>query len=153
MSASQVGVDHIEAMLAAADSYGRGRHAGEGTFSYRYADEVIYIVTRMHETGRMLWLANARSVEARYPPGRPGLQSAREMGLIPELAEGFRFNPYRQRTPTPVQALKLCDCFRYQACEPEDWRRSEAAAFVEALEHRAIEALPGYAEASWEWRG
>lgn len=152
MSAFHVGVDHIEALLAAAERYGCGRHAGEGTFHYRFGGEDVYTVCRADATGWMLWRANAASVEARYPPGREGLQSAHEMGLIPELEERFRFNPHRQRTPSPVEALKLCACFRDQASEVIEWQSTEASAFLDALERYAIAALPGYADAPWQWR-
>ena len=153
MSAFQVSTDHIEAMLAAAGRYGSGRFAGEGTFSYYHRGErhCLGMSGAMAAAGWMLWKANAASVEARYPENRPGLEGAREAGMIPELVDDFAFRPGRQRTPSPVETLKLCDCFVYQSCEDEGWSDSEAAAFVVALKEYAIRALPGYDDAAWEW--
>ena len=49
----------------------------------------------------------------------------------------------------PVQVLKSCACYGYQACETPDWRKSEARSVINAIRNAAIAALPGYAEAIW----
>lgn len=52
--------------------------------------------------------------------------------------------------PTAVQALKLADCYEYQACETDDWSECEACAVVNAIRRHAITRVPGYAEAAWD---
>src|ERR1051325_11534357 len=81
-----------------------------------------------------LFRANVESVNARYDENLPPMPS--------------KF-AYRHNT-TPIQTLKACDCFDYQACEVEDYDRTEAAAIVDAIRSAAIHALPGYSEAEWD---
>lgn len=52
---------------------------------------------------------------------------------------------------SPVQVLKLINCYEYQSCEHPGWRESEAWRYCEALRDRMISMLPGYSEAAWEW--
>jgi hypothetical protein len=56
----------------------------------------------------------------------------------------------------PVSALvafKLIQCLDYQSCETDDWRDSEACAFLDWLQSKAaaavIRALPAYDAAPW----
>jgi hypothetical protein len=153
MTVVQVGIDHIEAMLAAANRYGGFAYPGGGMFSFYYRSErhCLCIAEDFAAFGRVLWETNAASVEAGYPSTRGSLRRAVELGLVPDLGEDFRFGQVRRRVPSPVETLKLCACYRYQFSEFEAWESSEAAAFVDALEHCAIVALPGYGEAPWEW--
>jgi len=51
----------------------------------------------------------------------------------------------------PVYALKAVCCYRYQSCEHPGWKGSEASRFCDALERVAVELLPGFSEAPWEW--
>ncbi len=48
-----------------------------------------------------------------------------------------------------VQALKALACFDYQACESDDYDRTDAAHIVRDMRAEAIRALPGYEFASW----
>lgn len=57
------------------------------------------------------------------------------------------------RAISPVQALKACECFDYQACEVEGYDRSKAANLIRCIRGLAIAALPGYADAEWEISG
>ena len=102
------------------------------------------------QVGNMLWRANEESIRARYGDCKtatdyPGNGRDAETGYT-LTAGDFR------RPPThidPVQVLKSCACFRYQACEFAGWDDSEAARFIEALTTKAINSLPGYEEAVW----
>jgi len=85
--------------------------------------------------GAMLLAENRRSVDHRYDE-----QEWEEPYLFTEL-------PGR---PDPVVVLKAIACYRYQSCEHPGWPSSEAAAFCDALQARAIDCLPGYATAPWE---
>lgn len=87
------------------------------------------------QVGQMLWAENVRSVNHRYSEDDwEQVYEYERRGLVPE----------------PVQVLKALACFEYQSCEHPEWRRSEAHAFVQALEARVIRCLPGYDEAAWE---
>ena len=50
---------------------------------------------------------------------------------------------------TPVEIIKLCDCYDYQSCETRDWETTEAFAICAALRAAAIDSLPGYEDAPW----
>ena len=59
--------------------------------------------------------------------------------------------PFEYRGDTePIQILKACACFDYQACEVEDYDQTEAARVVDAIRDAAIRALYGYENAQWE---
>jgi hypothetical protein len=115
-------------------------------FQYYYGNptKVAYLESDDQRIGQMLWSENARSVRARY-------QDADASGMISELPDCWRWGSPFGRTPTPVETLKLIACYRYQACETGDFESTEAAAFCDALRSAAINALPGYQEAPWEW--
>ena len=50
----------------------------------------------------------------------------------------------------PVQVIKSCNCYDYQACETDDYRDTEAARLVEAIRSKAIRAaLPKLEAAKW----
>jgi hypothetical protein len=85
--------------------------------------------------GAMLLAENRRSVDHRYDEQ--------------EWEEPYLFTPL-SGVPDPVIVLKAIACYRYQACEHPGWPSSEAAAFCDALQTRAIGCLPGYAAAPWE---
>lgn len=101
-----------------------------------------------NQVGQMLLDENVKSVSYRYPDDSvtdlPGRLNAE--WLIP-----FKLNSPFFRTPTSMECLKLISCYEYQSCEHPDWKESEAYAFCQALRHRAIDSLPGYDEAPWEW--
>lgn len=102
------------------------------------------------EVGLMLWTENVRSIHARYP-------DTTETGDYPGPADfgmadvlGYRFDQL-PGAPDPVVTLKAIKCYEYQSCEHDDWRRSEAFAFCQALREHAIAKLPGYEDApGWE---
>lgn len=88
-------------------------------------------------TGAMLMAENAESVNHRYDEE--------------DIEEPYVYaRPWR--TCTPVEVLKLIDCYEYQTCEHPEWERSEARAFCEALRGRMIGRLEGYDGADWEFR-
>ena len=87
-----------------------------------------------HYLGVVLTEANYRSVNYRYE----------ERSKAPQ----YVYTEY-PRVLTPVEVLKACDCYDYQACEVADYRGSLAAAIVQAIRQRAIAELPGYEEAAW----
>lgn len=153
MSAVQVSVEHIEAMLAAADRYGGFSYPGGGVFSFYHRGERLCLCSAddYAAVGRALWNMNLASVETGLSARLSTPVGATHLRLVPDLRRDFRFEVNRRRTPSPVETLKLCACYRYQSSEAETWDSSRAAAFVDALEHCAIAALPGYDDAPWDW--
>jgi hypothetical protein len=71
--------------------------------------------------GHMLWRENVRSVNFRYD----------ERGRTPS----YRFTEAEEWVDSAV-ALKLLHCLGYQSCERPDWQRSEAYAWLLALEEK-----------------
>jgi hypothetical protein len=50
----------------------------------------------------------------------------------------------------PVQVIKACSCFDYQASEVEDYRNTGAGRLIKTIRQHAIGSLPGYEEAAWD---
>jgi len=96
------------------------------------------------DVGNMLWDENRESVSYRYQDSE---------NLPGPIGEDYTITAKDFHIPLadidPVQVLKACDCYEYQACEHQGWKDSEAHAFIQALRGRAIGALPGYEEAEW----
>jgi len=70
--------------------------------------------------GRMLWLENLRSVQARYPSDIDGDLPGQETRAL-AMAE-YRYTPpqFRSRRTPPlsaVEVLKAIRCYEYQSCE------------------------------------
>lgn len=101
---------------------------------------------RAAQLGEILWAENRASIEFRYPDcvNNPD-------NLPGPIDEDFVYASHEPtRVPMePVQILKACDCYEYQACEHPGWASSEAKAFIDALRKRTWQALPGYDEAEW----
>ena len=91
--------------------------------------------------GKMLWLENVASLDARYG------------GRAVDDAERAEVAGYAYTTPPKklslVEGLKAIDCYEYQACEHDGWEKSKAKAFCAALRKALIYKLPGYDAAAW----
>jgi hypothetical protein len=99
------------------------------------------------DVANMLWRENVKSVSARYPNESSGTLPGPTDG--PYVIWEGDFETTCFETFDPVQVIKSCDCFDYQSCEHDDWKESEAHAFIEALRSRAWHALKGYDQAEW----
>lgn len=82
---------------------------------------------------------NERSVRHRY-------DDAEEEGMLIERPD---FSSERLPAIEPLQVLKACDCYDYQACETPDYEQTEAHRFVAEIRSLAIMELPGYDKAAW----
>ena len=95
----------------------------------------------------LLYLENILSVAGRYPDDKssrtlPGPTDAEQINAEDfELAHWIHFDP--------VQVLQTLACLRYQSCEHDGWKDSEACAVLDAIKEDAIRVLPGYAAAEW----
>jgi len=142
MSAFVVSKEHINAMILAGLAvryiplgwYHNGEHH---QLTSHNADEI----------GQMLLDENVASVAYRYQDDSlsqlPGKTNAE--WLLP-----FEWHPFAKK-PTALEAIKLVNCYEYQACEHPEWEQSEAKAFCKALRDNLIPQLPGYDKAPWEW--
>ena len=88
------------------------------------------------EHGQALLDENLRSVNQRY-------------GQSIE-AWDFTFKDLSIQRPSPVEVLKLCQCYEYNAGCHMDYKGSPAHAIVKSIMDNTIKQLPGYEEAAWE---
>lgn len=94
------------------------------------------------ELGALLLRENIASVQHRYP------QDSRAGDGHPSEADVYRF--VRPSNPiTPVEGIKLIQCYQYQSCEHDAWERSRAGRICVALLDALISRLPGYEDAEW----
>lgn len=132
MSAYIVSDYHINVLV----NWAASRHGGNAVSYYweRSHRDV------RHDTARIasvLHAENVRSVNARYKDCQP--------------AHGFKYRPLAlgYLNLQPVQIIKACHCYAYQACEAEGWEQSEAKAIIDAIEAAAVRSLDGYEDADW----
>ncbi|WP_431728521.1 hypothetical protein [Verrucosispora sp. TAA-831] len=146
MSAYVVGITHIHALLTAGLELRRGpddplrwwypRLDPNAGYEDRWRNLRELTRDSAGRVGAVLLAENMRSVNFRYRED--------------EIEEPYEFVRL-PGSPNPLVVLKALDGYEYQACEHAEWGNSEAAAFCEALRHRAIGYLPGYsASPGWE---
>lgn len=126
MSAFLVPAYHINALV----SWAAGKH-GSNAVSYYWGGKHREVRNDEARIASVLYAENVRSVNARYQEHDP--------------AHGFKF----KRVPNllnPVDVIKACHGYSYQACEADDWEQSEAFAIIKGIERSAVRSLPGYAE-------
>lgn len=132
MSAFLVSDDTITGILSAMHL---ARYQGDQA-SYYWKGE-RYDMSDAREVGQKLLDENHRSLRARYGESANKHWPKRTYRIL------------RYRPVTPVEIIKLCDCYSYQACETDDWSETEAHTILTTLRERAISNLPGYDEAPW----
>ncbi|GHJ45862.1 hypothetical protein Cs7R123_32040 [Catellatospora sp. TT07R-123] len=151
MSAIELPVEHIDAMLSAALAYtptgplrwtwppiDAASDRGQWTSAklQRQATERRRELTAATagQVGAMLLATNRDSVNHRYDET--------------EIEPPYLFTRV-PGDPDPVVVLKAVDCYEYQSCEHPGWRDSQAREFCDALRALAISRLPGYRRAPW----
>ena len=154
MSAYIVDKEHIVYLVQAAMSRAMNPHGGSFSWVWDcdretgvYKRDTIACNDYAHaaEVGNMLWLENVKSVSARYPGESSGKLPGPIGGSF--VIESADITHWPQIEP--VQVLKACDCYAYQTCEHDEWKDSQAHAFIERLRSAAVHALPGYDAAEW----
>lgn len=136
MSAFVLSNAHLLALLNFAASYDQAPRlpafylAGGRTLATTSAAD-------LQTAAEILLAQNVASVNYRYRESAP--------------APAIVFN-YSSRPTDPVQILKACACYDYQAGETPDYSQTDAAAIVDRIRRAAIAALPGYDAADWEIR-
>ena len=126
MSAYVVPDYHINALI----SWAAGQH-GSNAVSYYWEGKRREVRNDAKRTASVLYAENVRSVNARYKDSAS--------------AHGFAYKPVANMLE-PVDVIKACHGYGYQACETESWEQSEAFAIIAAIERSAIRALPGYSD-------
>jgi len=82
----------------------------------------------------ILATANAESLHVRYGDD--------------DLASAVKYEP-THKYQSPMQIIKLCQCFDYQACEVADYEKTPAAIVTRAIIEAATMKLPGYDDLEW----
>ena len=129
MSAFVVTDATISGMLQAAMS----RHPGYSCMYY-WHNGSHYFSGTIQEVGQKLVDENYRSVNYRYA----------------EDAKSHTYIHKEVNDQSQLEIIKLCNCYRYQSCETDDWEQTEAHAIVDALRENAISNLPRYGDAAWD---
>lgn len=126
MSAYLVPDFHINAIVSWA-----GSRNGINTATYYWAGKRRDIRNDEARIASVLFAQNVRSVNYRYREAEP--------------AHGFKFKRV-VNVLNPIDVIKGCHGYAYQACETDDWEQTEAFAIIMGIERAAIQALPGYDE-------
>lgn len=100
---------------------------------------------------RELAMANIASVAARYPndesgnrPGPCGMTDDSYIQTCGDIAMFYAMHP----TPLkPVDIIKMCGCYEYQACEAPNWSDSDACRQAQWIVNKAHRLLPGWEDA------
>ncbi len=119
---------HINALV----SWAAGRH-GSNAVSYYWGGRRREVRGDEKRIASVLYAENVRSVNARYREADP--------------AHGFVFKRV-VNVLNPIDVIKGCHGYGYQACEAEGYEQSEAFAIVAAIAQSAIRALPGYEDSN-----
>lgn len=150
MSAYMVDREHINYLVSTACKYSYSKR-NQGGFSWFHDGEwsKLEAPNRDHASaiGQVLWNANLRSINARYPD--TVTDPSRMPGRIDETYIYAHSKDYPFDMIESVQVLQSIACLEYQSCEFDGWGKSEAHAILEALKSAAIHALPGYDKTVW----
>ena len=131
MSAFLVNDLHIDALLTYAQ-----RAKWVRPSYYCHNEKQVTFFDNLDSIGQTLVDQNFRSVNHRY-------------STEAEITN-YYFTPY-SRLLSPVEAIKACDCYNYQACDTGDeYWKSEAHEIIDTIRERAIDELPGMDDAAWE---
>ena len=133
MSAFLVNDKHIDALLTYAM---RARY--QSPANYRHNGNQVTFFDNLDTIGQVLVNQNFASVNHRYS--------------MEDTPDEYTHTHY-PRPLSPVQVIKACDCYNYQACDTgQDYWTSEAHEIIDTIRERAIDELPGMDDAAWEIR-
>ena len=133
MSAFLVNDKHIDALLTWAV-----RPRWQAPSHYQHNENKVIFYDNLEVIGQELVNENHKSLTDKYHD--------------PYHSHEYKFTPYLNPL-SPVQIIKACDCYNYQACETgEDYWKSEAHEIIDTIRERAIDELPGMDDAAWEIR-
>ena len=140
MSAFILQQTHITALVRYAICGHNGTYLqSSGPISWYHNDGRRSCITTetAQRVGQILVDENYRSVNYRYQET--------------EQPYTYEYKPNPMRVWKPVEIIKACNCYDYQACETEGYKNSEAHDIVHRIRELAILLLPGYDEAkTWD---
>ena len=128
MSAYLVPDYHINALV----SWAAGKH-GSNAVSYYWGGRHRDVRGDEKRIASVLYAENVRSVNARYKEADP--------------AHGFVFKRVAN-VLNPIDVIKGCHGYSYQACEADGWEQSEAFSIIAGIERSAIRSLPDYQDSN-----
>ena len=144
MSAFVVSHKHINTLVSYAN---RQRFPPK----FRLADGTVLDfsdVGDLQHAAEILLAENVRSIQERYPDTVANPENM--PGVIAEIGQPIIFQFVSQNRPSPVQILKACACYDYQACETDDYYQTDAHKIIESIRDIATGNLEGYEQAEWE---
>jgi hypothetical protein len=109
-------------------------YASRHVVSVRINNERIDITGNEQRIIDILETANKESLRVRY--GDDG------------VATGVKYK-MTHKYQSPMQIIKLCNCFSYQANEVNEYDSTPAASIINAIVYNAITNLPGYGDLAW----
>lgn len=141
MSAFICSDDHIGAIVRylfahGPSQWGSGFYIGDTR--YPFAE------TRWQDMYAMLATENSLSVNHRYQDTQPSCQVDTVEIVTPTKRSVFAY-----RDLSPVEVIKQCACYDYQACEHDGWPDSDARKLIDVVIKIACNNLPGYDAAPW----
>jgi hypothetical protein len=158
MSAYVVDKRHIDFLVSAAlQAYPPGQPGSthrlswwrvDGSGEYAGWREINPNAEHMTDDGQMLVSENVASVHHRYP------DDDADAGELPGPCDAYYMGPYvfedPRREVTPGAVFRAIDCLDYQSCEHDEWRSSEAYAFLGALRKAWCDRVADAEHATWE---
>jgi hypothetical protein len=123
MSAFVVAPKHIHYLL----TYANG---------HRYLSRDFSTPDALTDAANMLYRVNVEAVNTRYPAD-------------PQEYADIGFSFVTDIPADPVQVIKACNCYDYQACELPEYETTAAARLIAGIRSAAICDLPGYDDAMW----
>ena len=133
MSAYLVGNYHIDCLLTFAKNRDAYLYNDIYKGGLRNADD-----NTLSMIGQVLTDQNQKSVNDRYKDN--------------EKPVSYEFKSVSDRQLKPIEILKACNCYEYQACESSDYEQTNACKIIRAILKCAIRSLPGYEQADgWDF--
>jgi hypothetical protein len=149
MSAFVVSPTHIDVLLSVALHGPSDGTSGLAHWSPPYLDEATAALSATTATvlGAGLLAECIASVSHRYPDS----PLADLPGPLPmPVPSQYEFTDFGACL-TIAEACSAIDCFEYQSCEHPAWSGSPSERFCSRLRASLTAALPGTADAPWEW--
>jgi hypothetical protein len=148
MSAFVVSPTHIDVLLSVA-LHGPTDGGDQLDWSPPYLEEASARLSPRTASvlGAGLLAENIASVAHRYPDcARAELPGPAPM----PSPEQYEFTDFGACLSI-AEACSAIDCFEYQSCEHQEWEASASHSFCARLRASLTAALPGAADAPWEW--
>jgi hypothetical protein len=136
-----VGCDHLDLLVSAAVRY--RVLAGPTAAAFSAAGESAGIVATPSDAGRLLLKQNRAS--ARWKSVRARVEA--DMSDV----ETLHYEHRRVEDFEPIEVIKAAHGYQQRVADGPIWNGTAAQRLLDAIVYAAIQRLPGYAEAAWEW--